>query len=235
MLFWPQNEGKNTAFQGLFRQAARGEKTLRCGQKVPFSGNQRFVVVSRPPLPAACSPSDGDYLVPVDVRAAFLSGLEAEEAQPLQYRLAKDAEPNQKDAELVQVFHLYFPLSGSLLDGAEHHITTLLVVPVALDQQVAVQLVHGLQEGLLFPLVQLAADQAILLGALQAPGCARPKAPQLFPRQHPQRLLVLAVQLTYTFLVKHFGNSARRPITLNCLTKISIRALLDGSLSIGGL
>ena len=101
MLFWPQNEGKNTAFQGLFRKAARGEKTPRCRQKVPFSRNCRFVVVSRPPLPAACSPSDEEHLVPVEVPAAFPSGLEAEETQPLQYRLPKDAETNQKDAELV--------------------------------------------------------------------------------------------------------------------------------------
>ena len=137
-------------------------------------------MVNRLPLLAGRSSSDGDHLIPVEVRAALLSGLEAEEAQPLQYRLAKDAEADQKDTELVQVFHLYFPLSGSLLDGAEHHITTLLVVPVALDQQVAVQLVHGLQEGLLFPLVQLAADQAILLGALQAPGCAPPESPAAF-------------------------------------------------------
>ena len=127
MFFGPQNEGKNTAFQGLFYQAARGEKTLRCGQTVPFSGNFRFVVVSRSPLPAACSPSDVDYLVTVEVRVAFPSGLEAEEAQPLQYRLPKDAEADQKDTELVQVFHLYFPLSGSLLDGVEHHITASLV------------------------------------------------------------------------------------------------------------
>ena len=56
-------------------------------------------------MPAVCSPSGGDHLVPVEVRVAFLSGLEAEAAQPLQYRLAKDAEADQKDTELVLVFH----------------------------------------------------------------------------------------------------------------------------------
>lgn len=56
-------------------------------------------------MPAACSLLDVDYLIPVEVRVAFLSGFEAEEPQPLQYRLPKDAEADQKDTELVQVFH----------------------------------------------------------------------------------------------------------------------------------
>lgn len=85
--------------------------------------------------------------------------------------------------------------SGPPLDGVEHYIAALLVIPVALDQQVAVQLVHGLQEGLLLPLVEFSADQAIPLGILQAPGLARPKAAQLLASQHPQRLLVLAVHV----------------------------------------
>lgn len=91
-------------------------------------------------------------------------------------------------------FNVRLP-SCPLLDGTEHHVAALLVVPVALDQQVAVQLVHGLQKGWFLPLVELAADQAILLGALQAISCTRPKALQLLASQHPQRLLVLAVHV----------------------------------------
>ena len=43
-------------------------------------------------LSAGCPRSDGDYFVPVEVPVAFPSGLEAEEAQPLQYHLTKDAD-----------------------------------------------------------------------------------------------------------------------------------------------
>jgi hypothetical protein len=92
VFFGRQDKGKNTAFQGLFCQAARREKTPRCRQKVPFSGNWRFVLVSRALLSVGCPPSDGDHLVPVEVPAAFPSGLEAKEAQPLQYHLTKDAD-----------------------------------------------------------------------------------------------------------------------------------------------
>ena len=88
-------------FCGAFLASKRGLK--------PFSGNQRFVVVSWSPLHVNCPPSDGDHFVPVEVPAAFPSGLEMEEAQTLQYRLPKDAEADQKDTELVQIFHSYSP------------------------------------------------------------------------------------------------------------------------------
>ena len=87
--FLASKRGQKHRFSGSVPQSRERGKTLRCGQKVPFSGNERFVVVSRPPLPAACSPSDEEHLVPVEVPAAFLSGLEAEETQPLQMRRPK--------------------------------------------------------------------------------------------------------------------------------------------------
>ena len=50
-----------------------------------------------------------ELLVPVEVPIPILrpSGMHAEEPQPLQKRPAKDAEPDQKDADLVKFLHSY--------------------------------------------------------------------------------------------------------------------------------
>ena len=65
-------------------------------------------------------------------------------------------------------------VSDRTLHHIEHVVAVLLVVPVAHDQQVPVQLVEGFEEGLLFALVQHAAHHAVLRVELENVALAGP-------------------------------------------------------------
>ena len=58
----------------------------------------------------------------------------------------------------------------------KHFITVPLVIPIPHDQQIMIQLIERLKERLFFPLVQLAADQAVFFACLMAKDRAEPEA-----------------------------------------------------------